>query len=184
MPEETIGAACAVVGLRCAPQYACGIDTAILTCVCTAGSFACTDFAGNEVSTTPPPCPAAPSRAGACPSTERTASLAPCSEQGLVCSYPSACPSRVDPCQCSAGARADGGFGLRFECHPFLCGAPAGSGGPDSGGAADAAAPGDAAGDADSGVIADGAAPADAPSSEDGADAPADATALDGAATE
>jgi hypothetical protein len=139
--DETIGAACAVAGLQCGPLYMCGINQALLFCVCTGGVFQCADGAGNPLAAGAiPTCPA-PTRGGSCPSTERGAALSSCSEQGLLCAYPRACPSRFDQCQCFPGTTADGGFGLRFECTPALCGgSDAGRIVLDSGNAADAVA--------------------------------------------
>jgi hypothetical protein len=121
-PSETIGAACAVAGLHCGPRYTCGITEATLLCVCSGGTFHCTDGAGNPLDKgAAPGCPA-PARGGTCPSTERGAQLSSCGEQGLLCAYPSACTGRFDQCQCFPGPTIDGGFGLRFECTPATCG--------------------------------------------------------------
>jgi hypothetical protein len=121
-PEETVGAACALPGLRCGPQYACGILQVALLCVCTDGVFRCTDATGAMLdAAVTPACPGV-SPPEACPSTERAANLAACTEQGLLCAYPSACSSsRFDQCQCFPGAMANGQFGLRFECNSAAC---------------------------------------------------------------
>jgi hypothetical protein len=121
-PDQTIGVACAVAGLRCGPQYTCGIYQATLLCVCSGGVFRCTDGAGNDLAKGDVPTCPAPTRGGSCPSTERSAQLSTCSEQGLPCAYPSACAGRFDQCQCFPGATIDGGYGLRFECAPATCG--------------------------------------------------------------
>jgi len=123
-PEETVGAPCAVPGLRCGPQYTCGSFQASLLCVCTDGVFHCTDGTGRQLRDGGSAMCPGPAPAGACPPTERSAQLASCGEQGLLCSYPSPCTSRLDQCQCFGGATADGGFGLRFECVPAVCGGP------------------------------------------------------------
>jgi hypothetical protein len=120
-PDETIGVACAVPGLTCGPEYMCGVATVTLFCVCTSGTFQCTDGQGSPVvAGAALACPGTPTTS-ACPANERVAQLAACTEQGLLCSYASSCPSMVDQCQCSPGTTATGTFGLRFECHPANC---------------------------------------------------------------
>ncbi len=149
-PEATIGAACGQAGLTCGPEYSCGAITVTLLCVCTDGTFQCTDGTGAVVDGGDQiTCPAQPTT-GVCPASEKGAPLVACTEQGLSCSYPSSCPSMLDTCQCAAGTTADGGFGLRFECHPLICmdgGPPAvadsGSGEASSDGSAHDAAPAD-----------------------------------------
>jgi hypothetical protein len=127
-PEATIGARCAVPGLRCGPQYACGILQASLLCVCTDGIFQCTDGTGRQLRDGGRAMCPMPGPGSSCPSTERGAQLASCDEQGLLCAYPSPCASKLDQCECFPGATADGGFGLRFECIPAVCpGSEAGS---------------------------------------------------------
>jgi hypothetical protein len=184
-PAETIGVACAVAGLRCGPQYTCGIDQATVLCVCTGGAFRCTDGAGNQLDKGAVPMCPAPTRGGSCPSTERGAQLSTCSEQGLLCPYPSACPSRFDQCQCFPGATIDGGFGLRFECTPATCGGfDAGAIVRDSGNPADAIADSphvfDSGGDSEAASSADSGSDSEAASGTDsggdesiGNDAPA-----------
>jgi hypothetical protein len=177
-PDETIGAVCAVAGLRCGPLYTCGVNQASLSCVCTGGVFHCTDGAGNRLDAGAVPACPPPARAGSCPSTERGARFASCSDQGLLCAYPSACPSRFDQCQCFPGATTDGGFGLRFECTPAACsGFDAGvialdSGGSDSVAASDSGHVLDADADADSetdsntDAVSDGSSSNDAPAGD------------------
>jgi len=65
-----------------------------------------------------------PGPGASCPSTERSALLASCDEQGLLCPYPSPCAPSLDQCECFPGVTADGGFGLRFECTPAACPGP------------------------------------------------------------
>jgi hypothetical protein len=120
-PAATIGAACGVAGLRCGPEYTCGLLQVTLLCVCQDGTFQCTDGTGHQLDSPDAViCPPA-AATSSCPATERSAQLASCTEQGLLCSYPSSCPSTLDACQCSAGTTASGGFGLRFECRPATC---------------------------------------------------------------
>jgi hypothetical protein len=119
-PDETIGAACGVAGLRCGPQYTCGVLSVSLSCICTGGAFQCTDGAGNPlVPGAPLDCPATQPTAS-CPATETGAQFASCTEVGLLCAYPSACPGRLDSCQCLSGQIA-GGSGFRFECTRATC---------------------------------------------------------------
>jgi hypothetical protein len=156
-PEQTVGAACAVAGLRCGPAYTCGLLDVTLLCICTGGAFRCTDGRGTPIDTAGAiTCPGAAS-AGSCPVTERSAQLAPCSEQGLLCAYRSSCPNKFDPCQCSPGATASGGFGLRFECQPAVCGGVDGGtatfdSGRDSSSSFDSGVDGDSGAGADSGL--------------------------------
>jgi hypothetical protein len=117
--SETAGAACTVQGLVCAPQYACGVTFGIAHCVCVAGAFECTDLTDASISGTDvaPSCPKA-KPAEHCPATESAASLAACTEPGLVCSYKAPCSAipGLDQCTCFNGAMANGQTGLRFEC--------------------------------------------------------------------
>ncbi|HEY4013334.1 MAG TPA: hypothetical protein VGM06_08350 [Polyangiaceae bacterium] len=147
-PEDTIGVACSVSGLTCGPEYTCGVSTVALFCVCTAGAFQCVDGTGAPVAQGDVlACPDA-SATQICPASERTAELAACTEQGLLCTYASSCPSMFDQCQCTAGTTASGAFGLRFDCNPSTC--------PDGGPPVDGAAP------VDGGVPTDAAPPVDA----------------------
>ena len=153
-PEATIGAPCAVPGLRCGPQYACGIFQASLLCVCTDGVFQCTDGTGRQLRDGGRPMCPMPGPGSSCPSTERSAQHASCDEQGLLCAYPSPCAPRLDQCECFPGATADGGFGLRFECIPAVCPGEAGSmpvESGDDGGPADSATETSADSNADTG---------------------------------
>lgn len=183
--DKTIGAACSMNGLVCGPSIACGLTELTISCVCTGGVFRCLDAQGNPLaSAAAVTCPDGSEvvDAGACPRSEKAASLAACSETGLLCAYPSACPGSLDQCQCFPGTMASGGFGLRFECRPASCPNPdaavihfdaAGEPPPaaDSGGGSedataggrppDAGSPKDG-GDADSGdagIVADGSPP-------------------------
>jgi hypothetical protein len=119
---DVVGAACAVEGLVCFPQYACGILPAIASCTCAGGAFACTDVTGKSLAPgSALACPA-PMASEACPATEMLANQHSCTEPGLECAYPSTCPSSTDydQCECFTGALLDGGTGLRFEC-PSPC---------------------------------------------------------------
>lgn len=138
-PEETIGAACAVPGLRCGPQYACGLAQVSLLCVCTGGTFQCSDGAGHQIANGGTPMCPQPATAGSCPSSEKSAQFAPCGEQGLLCAYQSPCAPSLDQCECFSGATSDGGTALRFECTPAVCiGPEAGPASTDSGSPIDA----------------------------------------------
>jgi hypothetical protein len=113
-----IGASCETQGLTCAPQYTCGITPVTITCVCTAGTFACVDVSGVSLSKgSVPDCPdALPEET--CPTTQERADLAPCTEIGLACAYPETCdatPAYVT-CQCALGQLANGTMGTRFQC--------------------------------------------------------------------
>ncbi len=175
----TVGQRCAPDGLRCAPEYACGVTNVTLLCACTRGTFECTDGRGNVLAADETPvCPASPAEAGACPATETAAQFAPCSEQGLLCAYPSGCPSAFDSCLCFAGRTKAGLFGLRFECTPRTCDsrdaavpADLGDGTTPTDSATDAATPGsrDAAAATDAGPTSDADLPRDSgPRSETG----------------
>jgi hypothetical protein len=109
-------------GLKCYPQYACGILPAIATCTCTGGSFACLDVTANAVAEGGVPrCPGALTTA-TCPATETLANQHACTESGLPCSYPSTCSGsrEYDQCMCFSGPLENGQVGLRFEC-PAPC---------------------------------------------------------------
>jgi hypothetical protein len=176
--QDTIGGRCAASGLVCSPTFTCGILDVALLCVCDGRTFQCTDGAGNPIATVDAlACPG--SRAGgSCPATERVAQLAPCTEQGLLCAYPSSCPAKYDPCQCFPGVTAGGGFGLRFECQTAHCG------GPDAGIVVDSGIDGDVVTDSstdadasvDSATDADSAPPIEAgPEAESNTDSPSEA---------
>jgi hypothetical protein len=114
-----VGASCEVEGLVCSPQYTCGVVEVTARCVCTAGAFVCNDVTDAAL-TSPDATPVCPQRgdAEACPLLERSASLAACTETGLVCTYLAACDATpaFDQCQCMEGALANGTTGLRFQC--------------------------------------------------------------------
>ena len=118
---DTSGHSCGVEGLRCYPEYPCGIFSAIATCICSRGRFGCTDVTGNALNPAdiPPTCPPA-TDGGACPATRSAAELSPCAVTGLLCAYPSGCPRTpaFDTCECFPAKMSDGGVGLRFECSP------------------------------------------------------------------
>ena len=121
---RTIGAACQAEGLYCAPTYDCALVQVPLSCTCMQGLFVCIDGAGNTVDAGGTPgCPA-PLDAS-CPSTETSATMAACSEVGLMCSYPSACEGGVDSCECMAGSLVTGGGpNLVFTCQQATCSSP------------------------------------------------------------
>ena len=164
---ETVGAACGVPGLRCGPQYPCGLLQASLLCVCTEGTFRCTDGTGRRVTDGGKPMCPQPAPAGSCPASETSAQFASCGEQGLLCAYQSPCSQRLDQCQCFSGAISDGGVGLRFECIPAVCNGPeAGPAPPDSGRAAEASAPTDSSLESSTDAGAEAGGPDDASSDE------------------
>lgn len=120
---QTVGAGCTAAGLVCGPSYACGATDVPLLCVCDGRTFQCTDGVGNQIhSADQVSCPTPIDAGSSCPRTESAAPLAPCRSPGLLCEYPSSCAGTFDQCECFAGATADGGFGLRFECRPSVCG--------------------------------------------------------------
>jgi hypothetical protein len=123
-PSEAIGAACEVEGLRCYPEYPCGILSVTAACVCSSGRFSCTDVTDAALTSSDgsPACPPAAS-GETCPSAEHMANQAPCSEPGLLCQYPSSCASipAFDQCECKAEMTADGGSSFRFECFQGSC---------------------------------------------------------------
>ncbi|HEY8039737.1 MAG TPA: hypothetical protein VIF15_08090 [Polyangiaceae bacterium] len=120
-PDDSIGKACAQEGLRCGPAYPCGFLTVPLLCICTGGSFQCTDGAGNQLNPgDTPQCPGVPKNPPACPATELLAIQASCSSSqiGQTCAYPPQCPGGTlayDVCSCMSGATKTGN-GLGFEC--------------------------------------------------------------------
>jgi hypothetical protein len=119
------------------------------------GIFRCVDATGATLDTAAAlTCPAA-AATEPCPSTERAANLASCTEQGLLCAYPGACANRIDQCQCSPGAMVNGRFGLRFECTPGCSALDGGVAVADSGGVPDSRAISDAGQRADSGADSD-----------------------------
>jgi hypothetical protein len=110
---ETIGAACAVDGLACGPQYLCGVVRVTARCTCTGGVFACNDVedAALETPEAEAACPPAVV-SQACPASERAASVATCKETGLMCTYPAPCDATpsLDTCLCMDG---------QFQCSSF-----------------------------------------------------------------
>ena len=119
---DAVGAACAVEGLVCSPEYACGILPATASCTCVGGAFACTDVTGKPLAPGGEPACPATATSETCPATEVLANRHACTESGLECAYPSTCASSTDydQCECFTGALLDGGTGLRFEC-PSPC---------------------------------------------------------------
>lgn len=159
---------CAVEGLRCYPEYACGILSAIATCSCSRGRFLCTDVLGNALNSGDALACPTPQDSGACPKTLSAADLSPCTETGLACAYPSRCPGSpgYDKCECFPEATSDGAVALRFRCtQPCVDGGPVGV---------------DAPYDAPSDAPADAPAPIEA--GPPGADASPDARPRDAAA--
>ena len=111
----TVGVACQPEGLFCAPAYTCNLIQIPVLCTCAKGSFACTDWVGNRVDAGETPSCPGPVDAS-CPPSEKSATMAACSEVGLVCPYPSACDGGTDSCECMPGALVTGGPNLVFEC--------------------------------------------------------------------
>ena len=114
---ETLSTPCATDGLKCYPQYECGILPATATCTCSGGFFACVDVTAKPVAEGGAPrCPSTLT-AGTCPATETLADQHGCTEPGLVCPYPTTCAAnrQYDPCVCFTGPLGDGSAGLRFE---------------------------------------------------------------------
>jgi hypothetical protein len=117
---EALSTPCAMDGLKCYPQYACGILPATATCTCSGGVFACVDVTAKPVAEGGSPrCPSTLT-AGTCPATEALADQHGCTEPGLMCPYPTTCAAdrQYDPCVCFTGPLGDGQAGLRFECPP------------------------------------------------------------------
>jgi hypothetical protein len=112
------GQPCGLEGLRCYPEYACGILSAIATCTCSRGHFSCTDVTGSALDADATPACPTPRDGGACPATRSAADVASCTETGLLCAYPSRCPSSrgYDRCECFPEPAGDGGVRLRFHC--------------------------------------------------------------------
>src|SRR5271165_6976796 len=99
----TIGARCTGEGLFCAPEYTCDLVPVPLLCLCNSGLFVCTDATGKSLlAGETPACP--PAADASCPLDENSANLAPCTEVGLLCEYPSTCNAGVDSCQCTSAA--------------------------------------------------------------------------------
>jgi hypothetical protein len=117
--EQAAGVVCTMEGLACSPQYMCGVAVATATCTCTAGAFLCTDVTGVTIGPdASPACPATAATA-TCPAAESIASGRACTEQGLMCFYPSACSENAadyDTCECSPVVLSDGGTTLQFQC--------------------------------------------------------------------
>jgi hypothetical protein len=168
--EATAGQPCSVEGLACSPLYACGAVQATATCACEGGFFGCTDVTGRALAAGDvPACPAFDG-GGTCPISERAAAIAACSEVGLLCAYPSACPTvrYLDQCECRPITTPSGATALRFDCGTPCPPAGAPAPGPDAATAFDAA-PADSGLDSTTGSDA----PVDSPS--DSSPPPADA---------
>jgi len=116
--SDALTVACAPEGLRCYPQYDCGITSAIATCTCTGGSFSCADVTGKSLGEGGAPrCPS-PAAAGTCPVSETIARQRACTEPRLMCFYPSTCSGsqEYDTCECSPETLADGQPAFVFDC--------------------------------------------------------------------
>jgi hypothetical protein len=158
--DDALRATCSAAAQTCAFLYACGPFGATATCACHGGRFSCSDVTGSPLDAAAAPGCLALGDAGACPPSETAADFAPCTEPGLQCAYPSACPSvpAYDSCQCVP--ETEGGATFHFECIPSCEFIP------------DASATTDSADDAnDAPADASGARP-DAPSSDARPDAP------------
>ncbi|MGA7119917.1 MAG: hypothetical protein WBY94_07470 [Polyangiaceae bacterium] len=111
----TVGVSCQAEGLFCAPTYTCDLIQIPLLCTCTKGLFVCTDGVGNAVDAGETPgCPAP--AAASCPLSENSATMAACSQIGLICPYPSACDAGTDSCECVPAAMEEAGPNLVFQC--------------------------------------------------------------------
>ncbi len=141
---ETIGAACTLFGSICAPTIPCGFVQISISCTCNGSAYQCADGAGKSIdSADAASCLPAVDASSTCPLTELAAETAACQSPGLLCAYPSSCPSMFDQCECFPGETRDGGFGLRFECQASGCLSSDGGSSPSA--EAEAGQPGDAA---------------------------------------
>ena len=117
--QATAGAPCTSEGLMCGPQYTCEGIVAAARCTCTAGSFSCVDVTGRTLPG-PDASPACPPRRDAevCPANVVQATLALCTEPGLVCTYPTDCDATpaFRQCTCTEGPLPSGAMGLAFRC--------------------------------------------------------------------
>jgi len=120
--EAALGATCGTEPQTCSFLYACGPFGQTATCACSGGRFSCTDAFDSPLDGGTAPRCVGLGEAGACPASEIAAGLAPCTETGLQCAYPSACASipAYDTCQCvlepDGGPSLDAGPILHFEC--------------------------------------------------------------------
>jgi hypothetical protein len=174
--DATAGHACAVEGLACSPTYACGLVQATATCACEGGFFGCKDVTGRALAAGDvPACPSFDAGAGVCPSTERAAAVASCTEVGLLCTYPSACPAArlLDQCQCRTTTTTAGVTAFRFDCGPPCPPADAAVPVVDASSPADSSAPGVDGNHDETGSDATVDSPSDSPpdSSPDASDA-------------
>jgi hypothetical protein len=107
---QVASATCSVEGQSCTYLAPCATFPSNAVCVCSGGSFGCTGLGDAGTS-----CPVL-STTQPCPMTEKSASGLFCSDLGLICTYPSACPGipTFDSCQCVGGRTAD--EQTHFEC--------------------------------------------------------------------
>jgi hypothetical protein len=150
---DVASATCTVEGQQCVLPVPCAVFPASATCTCSGGQFACTASDSDAA----PGCVAL-STTEMCPRSELSANGLFCSEMGLICTYPSACPSvpTFDTCQCVGGLTA--AQGPHFECS-MACEVTDGGSMPtlDDAGAPDGRAPGVADAAVDSAPSIDGA---------------------------
>jgi len=104
-------ATCSVEGQSCPYLVPCTTFASNAVCVCTGGSFVCSGYGDAGTA-----CPVL-TTTQACPVSERAASGLFCSDLGLICTYPTACPGipEYDACQCVGGRTAD--EQTHFECN-------------------------------------------------------------------
>jgi hypothetical protein len=134
--DQVAAASCGVEGQVCTYLYPCPVIAGSATCTCAGGHFACTTPDGGVLDDSSA-CPVL-TTIEKCPQTEEAASGLFCSESGLICYYPSACPSvpGYDSCQC-VGGRIDADI-PHFECASSCEGIPDGGTVPADGSTPDA----------------------------------------------
>jgi hypothetical protein len=154
--DLALSASCGTEGASCSYLVPCVPIAGSASCVCAGGHYTCTTPPdGGAIDDGSAPCPTL-ATTELCPASEIKAQGLFCTESGLICDYPSACPSTpgFDTCQCTPAR--DDAEALHFECSPSceeLLDGSTGSlpeaGLPDGafpdGGSTDAAPPGDGA---------------------------------------
>jgi hypothetical protein len=120
-----LNASCGSAPQTCTFLYACNSFSATATCTCQGGRFACNDVADAAIQDedSAPTCPAS-ANSESCPAFESSANQSGCTELGLVCAYPSACPGNpdYDTCQCipdPTGSGATPHFDCQASCTLF-----------------------------------------------------------------
>ena len=154
--DLALSASCATEDASCSYLVPCVPIAGSASCVCTGGHYTCTTPPdGGAIDDGSAPCPTL-ATTELCPGSEIKAQGLFCNEPGLICDYPSACPSTpaFDTCQCVGGR--DDAEGPHFQCVPsceeLLDGSTAGlsdagltDGTVSDAGPTDAAPPGDGA---------------------------------------